>query len=351
MDYVPPREVSLNLALALVASSTAPLLLLDKDLTVVSASDSFCQLFQIDPAAGSSFCAMGAGEWNVPQLISLLKATAAGYADVAEYEFDLVRDGQPSRCLVVNAHKLHYGKDDEVRLVLAVADVTDARAAEQFKEKLIREKEVLLQELHHRVANSLQIIASVLMQSARKVQSEETRLHLVDAHQRVMSVASLQKQLAVSKLGDVELRPYFKALCESIGASMIHNRDEVSLEVTTDDSITTADISVSLGLIVTELVINALKHAFPGNRTGHITVDYRARGADWTLSVGDDGVGISTNSDVAKAGLGTSIVEALARQLDARVKVVSKSGATMVSITHTYVPAIVGNAAHAVRPV
>ncbi|MEY4708293.1 MAG: hypothetical protein RJB58_2016 [Pseudomonadota bacterium] len=335
MDYVPPREVSLNLALALVASSTAPLLLLDKDLTVVSASDSFCQLFQIDPAAGSSFCAMGAGEWNVPQLISLLKATAAGYADVAEYEFDLVRDGQPSRCLVVNAHKLHYGKDAEVRLVLAVADVTDARAAEQFKEKLILEKEVLLQELHHRVANSLQIIASVLMQSARKVQSEETRLHLVDAHQRVMSVASLQKQLVVSKLGDVELQPYFKALCESIGASMIHNRDEVSLEVTADDSITTADISVSLGLIVTELVINALKHAFPGN----------------TLSVGDDGVGISTNSDVAKAGLGTSIVEALARQLDARVKVVSKSGATMVSITHTYVPAIVGNAAHAVRPV
>ncbi len=347
----PPPEVSLNLALALVTSSTAPLLLLDSDLTVVSASDSFCQCFQIDPATGSSFCAMGAGEWNVPQLVSLLKATAAGYADVAEYEFELVRQGQPSRCLVMNAHKLHYGDGDEVRLVLAVADITDARAAEQFKEKLIREKEVLLQELHHRVANSLQIIASVLMQSARKVQSEETRLHLVDAHQRVMSVASLQKQLAVSKLGDVELRPYFRALCESIGASMIHNRDEVSLEVTADDSITTADTSVSLGLIVTELVINALKHAFPGNRIGHIKVDYRARGSDWTLSVNDDGVGISTNTDIAKAGLGTSIVEALARQLDARVKVVSKSGATTVSITHTYVPAVVGQASHAVRPV
>jgi len=351
MAPVPPPEVALNLALALVASSTAPLLLLDKDLTVVTASASFCRCFQIEPAPGSSFSALGEGEWNVPQLVSLLKATAAGYADVAEYEFELVRPEQPTRCLVMNAHKLSYGQDDEVRLVLAVADVTDARAAEQFKEKLIREKEVLLQELHHRVANSLQIIASVLMQSARKVQSEETRLHLVDAHQRVMSVASLQKQLAVSKLGDVELRPYFKALCESIGASMIHNRDEVSLEVTADDSLTTADTSVSLGLIVTELVINALKHAFPGNRVGQIKVDYRARGSDWTLSVGDDGVGISKDSDVAKAGLGTSIVEALARQLDARVKVVSKSGGTTVSITHTYVPAIVGQAAHAVRPV
>ncbi len=183
------------------------------------------------------------------------------------------------------------------------------------------------------------------------MQSEETRTHLVDAHQRVMSVAALQKQLASTRLGDVELRPYFKALCESIGASMIRNRDEVSLEVTTDDSITSADTSVSLGLIVTELVINALKHAFPDNRPGHISVDYRARGSDWTLSVGDDGVGISADRDISKAGLGTSIVEALARQLDARVNVASKSTGTKVSIVHTHIPAIVGQTAHATRPV
>jgi two-component system, sensor histidine kinase PdtaS len=344
-------EVSLNLALALVGSSTAPLLLLDKTLTVVAASASFCLAFKIDPGSvpGRPFSATGAGEWNVPQLLSLLNATASGYADVSDYEFDLVRQGQPTRHLVMNAHKLHYGATDETRLVLSVADVTDARAVEKFKENLVHEKEVLLQELHHRVANSLQIIASVLMQSARKVQSEESRIHLVDAHQRVMSVASLQKQLAVTKLGDVELRPYFKALCESIGASMIGNRDEVSLNVTTDDSITTADTSVSLGLIVTELVINALKHAFPDNRPGQIQVAYHARGLNWTMSVSDDGVGISSNPDTAKAGLGTSIVEALARQLGASVDVATQNSGTKVSIIHTYVPVLVG--IPSVRPV
>ena len=82
--------------------------------------------------------------------------------------------------------------------MLSVTDITHARAAEKLKDNLLREKDVLLQELHHRVANSLQIIASVLMQSARKVQSEETRSHLYDAHQRVMSVAALQQQLASS---------------------------------------------------------------------------------------------------------------------------------------------------------
>src|SRR3546814_18014176 len=74
---------------------------------------------------------------------------------------------------------------------------------------------ILLQELQHRVANSLQIIASVLMQSARRVQSEEARGHLHDAHNRVMSIATLQQQLAASRLGDVELRGYFTQLCES----------------------------------------------------------------------------------------------------------------------------------------
>src|SRR3546814_20688139 len=101
------------------------------------------------------------------------------------------------------------------------------------------------------------------MQSARRVQSEEVRGHLHDAHSRVMSIASLQQQLAASSLGDVELRSYFTQLCESLSASMIHDHDRVSIAVTADGSAVHADISVSLGLIVTELVINALQHAFP----------------------------------------------------------------------------------------
>jgi two-component sensor histidine kinase len=247
---------------------------------------------------------------------------------------------------VINAQKLDYGTQENVRLLVGVVDVTDARLAEKLKTALIQEKEVLLQELHHRVANSLQIIASVLMQSAKKVQSEETKFHLHDAHHRVMSVAALQKQLAASRLGDVELRPYFKALCESIGASMIRDHDRISLDVTADDSVTTADTSVSLGLIVTELVINALKHAFPGERDGKIHVDYTSRGPDWTLSVGDDGVGMP--SEPAKAGLGTSIVQALAAQLSAHVKVVEGHPGTTVLVVHTYVPVLVGHASSAV---
>jgi len=339
--------VAVNLALAVVASSNAPLLLLDSNLTVIAASDSFCRAFQIEPdhVPRRPLSSLGKGEWNVPQLTGLLKATASGFAKVEGYEMELVREGRSNRCLVLNATKLDYADDGNVRLILAVADVTDARIAEKIKDGLIKDKDVLLQELHHRVANSLQIIASVLMQSARKVQSEETRTHLFDAHQRVMSVASLQQQLAASQLGDVELRPYFTALCESIGASMIRDRDQLSLEVRADDGITTADTSVSLGLIVTELVINALKHAFPQDRKGKILVAYHAPTPNWTLSVTDDGIGMPIGPDTAKAGLGTSIVQALTKQLGATITVAAANPGTKVSIVYAQMPVLVSQSA------
>jgi len=132
----------------------------------------------------------------MPKLNSLLKATAAGSAKIEAYEIDLKRAGQKTRQLVVNARVLEDGDHDRIRLLVAVADVTDARADARQKDDLIRDKAILMQEVQHRVANSLQIIASVLMQSARRVQSEEARGHLHDAHNRVMSIAAVQRHLA-----------------------------------------------------------------------------------------------------------------------------------------------------------
>jgi len=335
-------DVTLDLALAVIDSSTAPLVLLNGDLTLIAASKSFCRAFQIGPmdVPDRALAKLGAGEWNVPQLISLLKATASGFAEVEGYEIDLKRAGQGDRRLILNAQKLDYGNKDSVRLLVSVSDVTDARLAEKLKDDMLKEKAVLLQELHHRVANSLQIIASVLMQSARKVQSDETRGHLHDAHKRVMSVAALQQQLAASSVADVELRPYFITLCDSIGASMIRDHNQISLDVTVDDSVTSADVSVSLGLIVTELVINALKHAFPDDRAGKIKVEYRSHGPNWSLSVTDNGIGMPPDAADAKPGLGTSIVQALTAQLHSVVKVTDACPGTMVSIAHTQIAAV-----------
>jgi two-component sensor histidine kinase len=334
-------DVALSLSLALVASSNAPILLLDGDLRVVAASVSFCDAFQLDLAhcAGRPLAELGSGEWNWGPLMSLLKATGAGQADIAAYEMDLTRKDQPVRRLVVNARKLVYGTDQEIRLLVAVTDVTKARLAEASLQQLLQEKTNLLNELQHRVANSLQIIASVLLQSARRVNSDETRRHLHDAHSRVMSVASLQQQLARTGESSVDLKAYFTDLCRSIAASMIHDQNHISLTVQADHSVAPANVSVSLGLIVTELVINSLKHGFPDQRAGAITVDYHANEADWALVVADNGVGMGAKSEPSKPGLGTSIVEAIAQQLHATVTITNGNPGAVVSIEHREVAA------------
>ncbi|HEY5412564.1 MAG TPA: sensor histidine kinase [Caulobacteraceae bacterium] len=339
-----------SLALALIASSDAPIVLLDGGLMVIAASTSFFRIFQIDPASnvGRSMLALGQGEWNVPQLQSLLRATLSGAAKIDAYEMDLKRAGSGQRRLVITAHRLDYGDKANVRLLLAVSDVTDARLAARLKDDLLREKAILFQELQHRVANSLQIIASVLMQSARKMPSSETKGYLFDAHSRVMSVAALQRQLAASQINDVKLDAYFTELCESIGASMIHDHEKLTLSVESDDGTAAAEVSVSLGLIVTELVINALKHAFPEDKGGAIVVGYKSDRSGWTLSVSDDGVGMAKGVTPAKAGLGTSIVEALARQLDAKVTVVAGASGTIVSVVHNSAAAAGGGLINAV---
>ncbi len=134
---------------------------------------------------------------------------------------------------------------------------------------LLRQKEILLQEMRHRVANSLQIIASILLLKARTVQSEEIRLHLYDAHQRVMSVATVQQQLQASGLNEsIEIGPYLSRLCDSLAKSMVGERRPVSIKVQATSGAATSSEVVSVGLIVTELVINALKHAFSSGETG-----------------------------------------------------------------------------------
>src|SRR5688500_18711032 len=127
MDMLVPLlpDAATRLSQALIASSKAPLVLLAGDLTVLGASASFCRAFGLDPLTieGTKLAALGSGEWNLPQLTSLLRATFEVAASIDAYEMDLVREGHPPACLVLNAHRLDYGDDEQGRIVLAVTDI------------------------------------------------------------------------------------------------------------------------------------------------------------------------------------------------------------------------------------
>ena len=210
-------------------------------------------------------------------------------------------------------------------------DVTTRRAIEREKEQLLkqteellRQKDVLLQEMQHRVANSLQIIASILLLKARAVSSEETRQHLKDAHQRVMSVAEVQRHLHTSEgIDQIEVSSYLTKLCGSLASSMVGESQPIAVKVMADTGMIGSDKAVSLGLIVTELVINAVKYAFPvAKEDAMILVTYEIDVLDWKLTVSDNGVGKAATPP-GQQGLGTAIVQALVKQLDAVMDAVS----------------------------
>ncbi|HEY0301332.1 MAG TPA: histidine kinase dimerization/phosphoacceptor domain -containing protein [Rhizomicrobium sp.] len=321
-----------------------PVLVLDGDLKILFASLSFCRAFQIDSAdiLDDNLDRIDGGAWDIAGLRALLAKVLTTKQAVApeEIERDFPRIGR--RILRLHAGKAWNGA--EPILFLNLEDVTERRAVEAEKVRLqdlsndlIAHKETLLEEMQHRVVNSLQIIASILMLKARAVNSEETRRHLQDAHRRVITVAAVQRHLHSSSRADlIDIAPYLKKLCESLAGSMIGDSHPAALNVLADDGQMLSAEAVSLGLIVTELVINALKYAFPVE-TGDaaVAVRYEVSGAAWQLSVSDNGVGRADPDGVAaKGGLGTSLVRALAQQLDAEVAWLNSPRGMTVAITH-----------------
>ena len=332
-------------AQAIVDTVREPLVVLDYDLRVVAASRSFYQTFKVsrEETQDKLLYALGDGQWDIPKLRLLLEKIVPEHGVMENYEVEHEFPKIGRRTMLLNARQVFYEGNSHTTLLLSVEDVTERLTFERDKDELLRQKDellrqkdVLLEEVQHRVANSLQIIASIILLKAKTVDSEETLRHLKDTHARVISIATLQQHLRASKaIGSVEMAPYLATLCEAISHSMIDNQ-AVSLKVNIGEGTATSRQAESLGLIVTELVVNSLKHAFNNDvKDGQIAVAYEVSGTDWKLSVSDNGTGKS-DGDFAqpKVGLGTGIVKALAKQLEADVVTLSGPHGTTVSVAH-----------------
>ena len=216
-----------SLAEAIVDTVREPLIVLDRELRVVAASRSFYQTFGVEPGTteGRMLFELGDGQWNIPALRTVLEDIIPKHRTVEAYEVEHEFPILGRRVMLLNARRVFDEAGSDSAILLAIEDVTQRRDSEREKDELLRQKEVLLQEMQHRVANSLQIIASILLLKARTVESEEIRLHLQDAHQRVMSVATVQQQLQASGLNErIEIGPYLSKLCDSLAKSMVGER-------------------------------------------------------------------------------------------------------------------------------
>jgi two-component sensor histidine kinase len=204
------------------------------------------------------------------------------------------------------------------------------REDEEKIKKSLEEKESLLKEIHHRVKNNLQVICSLLRLQRRHVTSEESRTVFKETENRVRSMAMLHEALYQSdNLNRISAREYVHDLTSYLFQSYNAAKQGIDLHMELEDLSFSIDIAIPCGLIINELITNALKHAFPAGRKGEIRICLRCSADDeWELVVADDGAGLPKDIQVRpRESLGLSIVQTLTKQLQGEMELNALNGA------------------------
>jgi two-component sensor histidine kinase len=241
--------------------------------------------------------------------VTALKAGAADYL-VKDMFGDFIPLLQVAVDGALRQARIQKARDDAEAEVHASRDRYAALAAE---------REVLLREVNHRVGNSLQIIASLLNLQANASTEDDVKAALTNAMGRVAAVAQVHRRLYTSHdLKSVLLNQYLDALLEDLRRSTESNRMS-RLTLQAEPIEIDPDRAVAIGMIVNELVMNAVKYAYP-NGTGPIRVTLDAERNDIVMSIADDGVGLKAKADPRSTGMGQRIVSAMAAKLEASVE-------------------------------
>jgi PAS domain S-box-containing protein len=231
--------------------------------------------------------------------------------------------------------------DGEPATISAARDVTERENAEQVRllaertmRESLREKDVLLKEVHHRVKNNLQVIVSLINLQASKLEDGHVRSVFEETRSRVHAIALLHERLYTSKnLGRIDMRDYLEGLASDLSSTNASTRP-VDLRVRADEIYLSMDQAVPVGLIVNELVTNSYKHAFPERlgRAGEIEMVLEWVGQDLQIVVQDNGIGYLQELDPDTAdSLGLLLISSLSRQLEGDLRFVQQpSGARCV---------------------
>jgi two-component sensor histidine kinase len=241
--------------------------------------------------------------------VTALKAGAADYL-VKDALGDFIPLLQVALDGALRLAEIRKARDDAEAEVHASRDRYAALAAE---------REVLLREVNHRIGNSLQIITSLLHLQANSTTQDDVKAALTNAVGRVAAVAQVHRRLYTSHdLKNVMLNQYLDALLGDLRRSAEGNRMS-RLTLKADTIEIDPDRAVAIGIIVNELVMNAVKYAYPDG-PGPIDVDLHVQGDDLVLSIADNGVGLNGKTDPRSTGMGQRIVAAMASKLEASVE-------------------------------
>ena len=320
--------------LDLVETIREGILVLDPDLTIRFANRSFYDTFAVAPehTVGRKLYEIGGGQWDIPELRSSLKTVISGRTTIEDFEVKHFFPSIGRRIMVLNARKVYQPGNKIQQILLAIEDITERARLEREHAAAHERIGMLLQELTHRVKNSLQFIASMVMIEARTHTSGEGKAALERVSHRITALGQLYSKLSKADTVEaVDAAIYLDELCRDLIAS-VHKQGDTSIVLKTEieSELLPTDRAIPIGLIVNELVTNAIKYAFPGEAKGTVTVTLKRAQGELRLTIADDGQGLDPRR--GDSGLGGRLVDGFAQQLGGQIERKSDSQGTTVRL-------------------
>ncbi|MDD2336552.1 MAG: PAS domain S-box protein, partial [Geobacteraceae bacterium] len=270
-------------------------------------------------------------EWVLPEYHVTIKnrglVRLQGEPFPSQYEHIFVnKKGEKGWVLVSVGSIMYRGNPAGIATFI---DITENKRAEERMQATLAEKVVLLKEVHHRVKNNLQIISSLLELQSDYIEGEDSRKYIRESQDRIRSMALVHEQLYMSEdLSVIDFACYVDELVKSLYRTLVVDQDTIRADVEVRDIELGIDEAIPCGLIINELVSNSLKHAFPGNRRGSISIRGTLDEEGCVcLTVTDTGIGLPPGFDVATSeSLGLQIVSLLTKQLHGLLEIQGDHG-------------------------
>ncbi len=318
---------------AILSNSPDAILLLNKDLVIEVTNPAAYDMFSNDPEGEFE---LTLGDLFHQDYIEVLHKLIASCIDSGQSRgFDLIARRHDGAVFNAGVALASVYEDGVVTgFVCILRDITEQVQAEKQIKSSLKEKEVLLQEIHHRVKNNMQVISSLMALQAGYTDDDRVHQMFRESQGRIRSMALVHEQLYRSHdLARIDFSQYIHELTSNLMRSYQRTMGTIRLDVKSDPIYLDIDTAIPCGLIINELVSNALKHAFPNGRDGLITVAFqKSRDRSLSLMVRDNGVGFPEGLNVYKTeSLGLQLVTSLTAQLNATIGL-QQNGGTVFEI-------------------
>jgi PAS domain S-box-containing protein len=279
-----------RLTQSIVDTIRDPLVVLEDDMTIVTASKAFLTMFGITEAAtrGRRLAELGQHQWDVPALRHLMEKVLPENKPIESFEIEDDFPGLGRRVFNLNARKISQPGNHAHRMLLVFEDITDRKQRE-------RDALGLANEISHRIKNNLQIVVGLIAYEVNFTAAPCVQGYRA-MQARIGAIAQLYDLISHSSRGRaIEVGDYLREIAKTMSASLLGNSSGITIEVKADALDIDPDRAVPFGLLVNELATNAIKHAFPGG-SGRIVLGVERVGDQIDLFVADDGVGMTGDS-------------------------------------------------------